>query len=146
VALAPGSRLGAYEIVALDVAADSQFRARFDREARAISQLQHPHICTLHDVGDVDGTAFLVMELLQGQTVADRLKTGALLAEDRRGSTPNRAQIAECLVRQQRHEIARGDADGERHAKRKARQRQGFVVQVRSRTHEERGRTRGEER
>src|SRR5262249_18713920 len=51
---------------------------RFDREARAISQLTHPHICTLHDVGEHDGTAFLVMELLEGETLASRLEKGAL--------------------------------------------------------------------
>ena len=49
-------------------AADPQFRARLDREARAISQLQHPHICTLFYVGETDGSAFRVMERLQGQT------------------------------------------------------------------------------
>jgi dipeptidyl aminopeptidase/acylaminoacyl peptidase len=98
--LTPGTRLGAYEItgalgaggmgevyrardtrldrsVAIkvmptDLTTEPQFRARFEREARAISQLQHPHICTLYDVGEADGTAFLVMELLQGQTLADR--------------------------------------------------------------------------
>ena len=59
------------------LAADPDFRGRFDREARAISQLSHPHNCTLHDVGDVDGTAFLVMELLEGQTLAERLDKGA---------------------------------------------------------------------
>ncbi len=60
------------------MAADPQFRERFDREARAISQLTHPHICTLYDVGEHDGTAFLVMELLDGETLADRLTKGAL--------------------------------------------------------------------
>jgi serine/threonine protein kinase len=43
---------------------DPQFRERFDREARAISQLTHPHICTLYDVGEQQGTAFLVMDCL----------------------------------------------------------------------------------
>jgi serine/threonine protein kinase len=60
------------------VAVGPQFRGRLEREARAISKLQHPYICTLYDVGEVEGTAFLVMELLQGQTLAERLKTGAL--------------------------------------------------------------------
>ena len=105
-ALTPGTRLGPYEIVApigaggmgevykardtrLDrtvaikilpetLAADPQFKERFDREARAISQLTHPHICTLYDVGEQDGTAFLIMELLDGETLADRLTKGAL--------------------------------------------------------------------
>src|SRR4051812_14157458 len=71
-------RTVAIKVMPPDVAADPQFRARFDREARAISQLQHPHICTLYDIGEIDGTAFLVMELLQGQTLADRLAKGAL--------------------------------------------------------------------
>ena len=68
----------AIKVLPPDLAQDAQFRARFDREARAISQLTHPHICTLYDVGDADGTAFLVMERLQGQTLADRIRKGAL--------------------------------------------------------------------
>jgi serine/threonine-protein kinase len=68
----------AIKVMPADLTTDPQFRARFDREARAISQLQHPHICTLYDVGETGGTAYLVMELLQGQTLADRLEKGAL--------------------------------------------------------------------
>jgi len=60
------------------LAGDPQFRDRFDREARAISQLTHPNICTLYDVGHEDGTAFLVLEFLEGTTLEDRLKQGAL--------------------------------------------------------------------
>jgi eukaryotic-like serine/threonine-protein kinase len=55
-----------------------ELRQRFDREAKAISALQHPHICTLHDVGSQDGVDFLVMEYLEGQTLAARLEKGAL--------------------------------------------------------------------
>src|SRR6059036_2688185 len=107
--VAPGTRLGPYEIVSalgaggmgevyrardtrLDrtvavkilpaaLAADPQFRERFDREARAISQLTHPHICTLYDVGRQAGTDFLVLEYLEGETLADRLAKGALPLE-----------------------------------------------------------------
>ena len=103
--LDPGTRLGPYEIVGplgaggmgevyrakdtrLDrtvaikvlpalLAADPQFRERFGREARVVSQLNHPNICTLHDVGEQDGTAFLVMELLEGETLAERISKGA---------------------------------------------------------------------
>ena len=53
-------------------------RQRFEREARAISSLNHPHICTLHDIGHQDGTDFLVMELLEGETLAKRLERGPL--------------------------------------------------------------------
>ncbi|MET1083539.1 MAG: protein kinase, partial [Burkholderiales bacterium] len=60
------------------LATDRQFRERFDREARAISQLTHPHICTLYDIGDHHGTAFLVLEHLEGVTLATRLANGAL--------------------------------------------------------------------
>src|SRR5215472_4421165 len=64
------NRTVAIKILPDTLAADPQFRERFDREARAISQLTHPHICTLHDVGQQDGTAFLVMERLEGETLA----------------------------------------------------------------------------
>jgi serine/threonine protein kinase len=57
-------------------------RQRFDAEARAISSLQHPHICTLFDVGEQDGTAFLVMEHLEGETLDDRLVRGPLPAKE----------------------------------------------------------------
>jgi serine/threonine protein kinase/Tol biopolymer transport system component len=56
-------------------------KQRFDREARSISSLNHPNICTLHDVGHQDGIDFLVMELLEGETLADRLRKGPLPTE-----------------------------------------------------------------
>ena len=99
--LTPGTRLGPYEILSplgaggmgevykardtrLDrtvaikvlpahVASDPDLRQRFDREARAVAALNHPHICTLHDIGSQDGIDFLVMEYLEGETLADRL-------------------------------------------------------------------------
>jgi len=71
-------RAVAIKVLAADFAADPQFRERFDREARAISQLTHPNICTLHDVGDHEGTAYLVMELLDGQTLEARLARAGL--------------------------------------------------------------------
>ncbi len=105
-ALAPGVRLGPYEIVSalgaggmgevykardtrLDrtvaikvlpehVASDPELKQRFEREAKTISSLNHPHICTLHDVGNQDGVDFLVMEYLEGETLAQRLTKGAL--------------------------------------------------------------------
>jgi serine/threonine protein kinase len=71
-------RTVAIKILPHALAADPQFRDRFDREARTISQLDHPHICALYDVGDQSGTAYLVMQYLEGETLADRLTKGAL--------------------------------------------------------------------
>src|SRR5579863_1062062 len=53
-------------------------RQRFEREARAVSSLNHAHICTLYDIGQQDGTDFLVMEYLESETLAKRLEKGAL--------------------------------------------------------------------
>jgi hypothetical protein len=130
----PGARLGPYQVLALigaggmgevykardtrldrtvaikvlpaNVATDSERRARFEREARAISALNHSHICTLHDVGDQDGTAFLVMELLEGETLAERLARGALPLNQalRLG-----AEIADALAYAHRHDIVHRD-------------------------------------
>src|SRR5262249_44249992 len=68
---------------------DSRSRERFLREARSVSQLNHPHICTLHDIGEYEGIDFLVMEYLEGETLAARLERGSMpidqalkLAED----------------------------------------------------------------
>src|SRR5947207_114073 len=105
-AILPGRRLGPYEIlsaigaggmgeiyrardtrldriVAIKVLADAtadrpELRERFEREARAIASLNHPYICTLHDVGHHDGIDYLVMEYLEGETLAQRLAKGSL--------------------------------------------------------------------
>jgi serine/threonine-protein kinase len=74
-------RIVAIKVLPEQLAADQQFRDRFDREARAVSALDHPHICALYDVGDQDGTAFLVMQYLEGQTLEARLSAGALPVE-----------------------------------------------------------------
>src|ERR1700693_5220706 len=55
----------------------TEVRQRFEGEARMISQLSHPHICALYDVGNQDGVEYLVMEYLAGETLADRLAQGA---------------------------------------------------------------------
>jgi eukaryotic-like serine/threonine-protein kinase len=61
-----------------DLTSDPAARQRFEREARAVAALSHPHICTLHDIGQQDGTDFLVMEYLDGETLAARLARGKL--------------------------------------------------------------------
>ncbi len=66
-------RIVAVKVIAGAAALDTSFRERFDREARAISALDHPNICTLYDVGHENGTDFLVMQYLEGETLADRL-------------------------------------------------------------------------
>ena len=71
-------RTVALKVLPATVANDSDRHDRFRREARAISRLSHPHICTLHDVGEQDGVDFLVMEYLAGETLAHRLLRGAL--------------------------------------------------------------------
>jgi len=107
--LGPGAKLGPYEVLSLlgaggmgevyrardtrldrtvaikvlpaEVAGSPDRRARFEREAHAISSLNHPHICTLHDVGQQDGVDYLVMEYVEGQSLAERLGKGPLLLE-----------------------------------------------------------------
>ncbi len=68
----------ALKVLAPELAADAAAHTRFEREARAIAALSHPHICTLHDVGEYAGLAYLVMELLDGETLAARLERGPL--------------------------------------------------------------------
>jgi serine/threonine protein kinase len=75
-------RTVAIKVMPAAMAADPQRQARFRREARAISSLTHPHICTLHDVGEQDGVDFLVMEYLAGETLAHRLLRGPLPVDD----------------------------------------------------------------
>ena len=66
-------RTVAVKVLPADLAADPDRRARFEREARAIAALSHPHICTIHDVGRHEDIDYLVMEYLDGETLADRL-------------------------------------------------------------------------
>jgi serine/threonine protein kinase len=68
----------AIKILATHLSEDADAKRRFDAEARAISSLQHPNICTLYDVGHQDGLDYLVMEYLEGETLADRLAHGPL--------------------------------------------------------------------
>lgn len=99
-------RTVAIKVLPAQFAADPQFRERFDREAKAISQLSHPHICTLHDVGRQDGIDYLVMEYLEGQTLAERLQNGALPLDQ---ALQCAIQIADALDNAHRHGIVHRD-------------------------------------
>jgi eukaryotic-like serine/threonine-protein kinase len=74
-------RTVAIKVLPTHLADRSELRERFDREAKTIASLNHPHICTLHDVGHQDGIDFLVMEFLEGETLAQRLQKDALPLE-----------------------------------------------------------------
>src|SRR5688572_17987178 len=99
-------RTVAIKVLRAEVSADENRRARFEREAKTISALQHPHICALHDVGEHDGLAFLVMEYLEGETLADRVARGPLPLELvlRYG-----IEIADALARAHRQGIVHRD-------------------------------------
>src|SRR5215471_8080432 len=68
----------AIKILPAHFSCDAELKNRFEREARTLSSVSHPHICHLYDVGSQSGINFLVMELLEGETLAARLRKGAL--------------------------------------------------------------------
>src|SRR3984957_13485293 len=74
-------RTVAIKILAEHLSEKPEAQARFEREARAVSSLSHPNICHLYDVGEQGGVRYIVMEYLQGETLADRLKKGPLPLE-----------------------------------------------------------------
>ena len=75
-------RIVAVKVVSTALVDSPDLRERFDREARAVAALNHPNICTLHDVGHEGGVDYLVMEYLEGENLADRLARGALPIAD----------------------------------------------------------------
>ncbi|HXI11162.1 MAG TPA: protein kinase [Thermoanaerobaculia bacterium] len=96
----------AIKVLSASFAGNEDLRARFDREARTISQLNHPNICTLYDIGHENGTDYLVMELLEGETLSDRLAKGPLsLGEVLRYG----AQIADALALAHRQGVMHRD-------------------------------------
>ena len=74
-------RTVAVKILPSHLSENAEARQRFDQEARTISSVNHPHICTLYDVGHQDGVDYLVMEFLDGETLAERLRKGPLPME-----------------------------------------------------------------
>src|SRR5215831_1206398 len=75
------ARLGrdvAIKVLLEDLSSNPDLKTRFEREARALSALSHPHICHLYDIGSQDGTDYLVMELLEGEPLNRRLEKGPM--------------------------------------------------------------------
>ncbi len=103
------TRLGrdvAIKVLPASFTADAGAKARFEREAKTISGLNHPHICVLYDVGHQDGADFLVMECVEGETLAKRLEKGPLPLEL---VVKFGAQIAEALDKAHRNGIVHRD-------------------------------------
>jgi Tol biopolymer transport system component len=132
--LAPGTRLGPYEVISaigaggmgevyeardprlnrtvaikilLDhISENPEARARFEREAQLIAGLSHPHISTLHDIGRHEGTDYLVMELLEGETLAQRLERGPIPLDQ---ALQHAIEIADALDQAHRHGVTHRD-------------------------------------
>jgi eukaryotic-like serine/threonine-protein kinase len=100
------SRDVAVKVLPLHLSTNPEVRARFEREARTVSSLNHPHICTLHDIGREGDTDYLVMEVVEGETLADRLARGPLPLEQ---VLSLGAQIADALDRAHRAGIVHRD-------------------------------------
>jgi eukaryotic-like serine/threonine-protein kinase len=118
-------RLGrqvAIKALPAQLSGQEDLRQRFEREAQVIAGLNHPHICTLYDVGKQDGTDFLVMELLEGETIAARLERGPMPLEE---ALRFAIQIADAL--EKAHSIGITDEIG--------RQTPGFRPRQASRDH-----------
>src|SRR5262252_10598541 len=71
------NRSVAIKVLPTHFSKNAEMKARFEREAQTIASLNHPNICVLHDIGKQDGVDFLVMEYLEGETLAARLERGA---------------------------------------------------------------------
>jgi serine/threonine protein kinase len=99
-------RTVAIKILPAHLSDNPDAKERFDREARAISSLSHPNICTLHDVGHQDGIDYLVLEYLEGDTLADRLRKGPLSLEQ---VVKTGAEICEGLEKAHRKGVAHRD-------------------------------------
>ncbi len=99
-------RAVAIKILPAHLSANPELKERFEREARTISSLNHPHICHLYDVGSANGTDYLVMELLEGETLANRLQRGMVPIKQ---ALQYGVQIAEALDNAHKHGIVHRD-------------------------------------
>ena len=99
-------RTVAIKILPQEISADPVRKQRFEREAKTISSLNHPNICTLHDIGWQDGVDYLVMECVEGETLAKRLEKGPLPLEQ---VLKFGAQIADAMDKAHRAGIVHRD-------------------------------------
>src|SRR3989475_2802352 len=99
-------RTVAVKVLPSHLSDNPEVRQRFDREARTISSLSHPHICALHDVGHQDGIDYLVMEFLEGETLTHRLKKGPLVPDQ---VLTYAIQITDALDTAHRHGVIHRD-------------------------------------
>jgi serine/threonine protein kinase len=99
-------RTVAIKVLPSHLSSNPELKQRFEREARAISSLNHPRICTLHDIGHQDGVDFLVMEYLEGETLAERLRKGPLPLKE---SLKIGIEVCEALETAQRAGIVHRD-------------------------------------
>jgi eukaryotic-like serine/threonine-protein kinase len=100
------NRVVAIKVLPYQVGIGLERRSRIERESKAISSLNHPHICVLFDIGEQNGLEYLVMEYLEGETLADRLKRGALPLEEAQRLA---IQILEALKHAHRRAIVHRD-------------------------------------
>ncbi len=98
-------RTVAIKVLPAHVASDPERKQRFEREAKTISSLNHPHICTIYDIGSQDGIDFLVMEYLEGDTLAQRLEKRALPLDQ---ALQVAIEIADALDKAHRQGISTG--------------------------------------
>jgi serine/threonine-protein kinase len=96
----------AIKVLAPEIAGDPDLRARFEREARAVAALDHTHICGIYDVGEANGTHFIVMPYLDGQTLAARLERGPLPLDQ---TLKIAVEVADALDKAHRHGITHRD-------------------------------------
>ena len=99
-------RIVAIKVLPAHLADQPELRERFEREARTIASLNHPHICTLYDIGHQDGIDFLVLEYLEGETLAQRLQKGALPLDQ---ALQYATEIADALDKAHRNGVTHRD-------------------------------------
>ncbi len=100
------NRTVAIKVLLQHVSGKPELQARFEREAQTIAALNHPHICTLHDIGRHEGTSYLVMEYIEGETLADRIVRGAVPLDE---TLKIAAQIADALDKAHRQGVTHRD-------------------------------------